>query len=191
AGAPGRRGGMAQRRAAPSPHRGRGGSGRQTPAPPLPDVTVCVVNWNCRELLRGCLESLLRRPQGVSLEVIVVDNASADGAPDMAARDFPQATLIRNTANAGFARANNQAAAAAAGRYLFFLNNDTVVPPFTLRRLLDHAEAHPEVGMIGPRLRDPDGRVQASCRPTPTLKALLHRNTLLRGTGLLRRAYHR
>src|SRR5438067_1265345 len=155
----------------------------------LIDVSVCIVNWNGREMLADCLESLLRRPQGVRVEVIVVDNASTDGAPELVAAEFPEAVLVRNGWNAGFARANNQAAARARGRYLFFLNNDTLVPPLALKRLLDFAEAHPHVGMIGPRLRGGDGQFQASYRPRPTLGALLHRTLLLRPTGLLRRAY--
>jgi N-acetylglucosaminyl-diphospho-decaprenol L-rhamnosyltransferase len=105
------------------------------------------------------------------------------------AAEFPEVVLVRNAANVGFARANNQAAARARGRYLFFLNNDTLVPPGTLGRLVAHAEAHPEVGMIGPRLRGGDGQFQASYRPRPTLAALLHRTLLLRPTGLFRRAY--
>jgi GT2 family glycosyltransferase len=152
---------------------------------------VCIVNWNARDVLRDCLASLDEQAQGVRLEVIVVDNGSTDGAAEMVARDFPQVVLVRNAVNRGFARANNQAAAHARGRYLFFLNNDTVVPPGALAQLTTHADAHPEVGMIGPRLRDADGRVQASYRPQPTLRALLHRHSLLRGTGLFRRAYRR
>src|SRR5437868_15373321 len=85
------------------------------------DVSVCIANWNCRELLRACLESLHDRPQGVRLETIVVDNASTDGAAEMVAREFPEVILIRNSTNRGFSRANNQAARRASGRYLFFL----------------------------------------------------------------------
>jgi GT2 family glycosyltransferase len=155
------------------------------------DVSVCIANWNCRELLRACLESLHDQPQGVRLETIVVDNASADGAADMVARDFPEVVLQRNAANVGFARANNQAAARARGRYLLFLNNDTVVPAGTLHRLLEYAETHPEVGMIGPRLRGGDGRPQVSYRQRPTVGALLHRTSLLRWTGLFRGLYRR
>ena len=99
--------------------------------------------------------------------------------------------MIRNTENHGFARANNQAAPVARGRYLFFLNNDTVVPPGALRRLLQYAHAHPEVGLIGPRLRNGLGRTQTSFRTRPTVAALLHRLTLFRWTGLFRRAYRR
>src|SRR4051812_29271075 len=74
------------------------------------DVSVCIANWNCSELLRGCLRSLLEQPQGVSVEVIVADNASRDNSADMVAREFPEVTLIRNSTNCGFSRANNQAA---------------------------------------------------------------------------------
>jgi GT2 family glycosyltransferase len=155
------------------------------------EVSVCIANWNCRELLRACLESLLDQAQGVRLETIVVDNGSTDGAADMVAREFPEVLLCRNPVNGGFARANNQAADLARGRYLFFLNNDTLVPPGTLRRLVDYAEAHPEVGMIGPRLRDSDGRTQVSYRQRPAVATLLHRTSLLRWTGLWRAAYRR
>jgi GT2 family glycosyltransferase len=155
------------------------------------DVSVCIANWNCRDLLRACLESLLDQPQGVRVEAIVADNASTDGAADMVAREFPEVILHRNATNQGFACANNQAAARARGRYLFFLNNDTVVPPGTLRRLVEYAEAHPSVGIVAPRLRGGKGEVQVSYRQRPTLGTLLHRTSLLRWTGLLRNAYRR
>jgi N-acetylglucosaminyl-diphospho-decaprenol L-rhamnosyltransferase len=155
------------------------------------DVSVCIANWNCREMLRKCLESLHDQPQDVRLETIVVDNASEDGAAEMVARDFPEVVLVRNAANTGFSCANNQAARKARGQYLFFLNNDTVVPAGALRRLLNYAEEHPEVGMIGPRLCDGAGRAQVSYRQRPTLATLLHRTSLLRWTGLLRESYRR
>jgi GT2 family glycosyltransferase len=152
---------------------------------------VCIVNWNCRDLLRKCLRSLRSRKQGLRVEVIVVDNASTDNAADMVQREFPRVKLIRNRENAGFARGNNQAARAARGRYLFFLNNDTVVPPGALRRLIGYARTQPQLGLLGPRLRDGRGRTQLSARQAPTVAALLHRLTLLRWTGLFRRAYRR
>lgn len=155
------------------------------------DVSVCIVNWNCREHLQGCLQSLREAALEVSLQVLVVDNGSTDGAADMVAELFPEVVLIRNADNVGFSRANNQAAQRAHGRYLFFLNNDTLVPSGTLRGLLDYAGAHPEVGIIGPQLRDEQSRPQLSCRACPTLPALLHRITWLRWTRLFRQNYRR
>jgi hypothetical protein len=153
------------------------------------DISVCIANWNGREMLRRCLESLHDIPQGVRLEIIVVDNASTDGAAEMVARDFPEAILIRNPTNAGFARASNQAAARASGHYLLFLNNDTELPPFALGKLVAFADEHPEAGMIGPRLRDAHGNVQISYRRKPTLATLLHRTALVRASRLFRRSY--
>jgi len=163
------------------------------PAPPFAaafDVSVCIANWNCCDLLRRCLMSLFDQDQGVTFEVIVVDNASADGAAEMVAVEFPGVVLVRNADNRGFSKANNQAAAVSRGQYLFFLNNDTVVPANTLRQFFDFARANPSVGMVGPRLRGGDGAAQISYRRRPTLAALLHRVSLLRWTGLFRRAYY-
>ena len=161
------------------------------PAGPPPDVSVCVVNWNCCDLLRKCLHSLLGRPQEAAFEVVVVDNASTDGAADMVAGEFPQVRLVRNRHNLGFSRGNNQAARLATGRYLFFLNNDTELGAGTLGEFVRFADRNPGVGMVGPRLRGADGGTQISYRSRPTLPALLHRVTFLRWTGLFRGAYYR
>ncbi|MBA4186819.1 MAG: glycosyltransferase family 2 protein [Planctomycetaceae bacterium] len=154
-----------------------------------PEVSVCIASWNCVGLLRKCLQSLFGNPQGVRFEVVIADNASTDGAAEMVAAEFPQVVLIRNTTNAGFAAASNQAAVRARGRFLFFLNNDTEVPAQTLRRLLDHARANPAAGMFGPLLREADGSVQISYRRRPTLPALLHKLSVVRWTGLFRQAH--
>jgi N-acetylglucosaminyl-diphospho-decaprenol L-rhamnosyltransferase len=161
------------------------------PDPLVPVVSVCIANWNCRDLLRKCLNSLFAQDQGVPFEVVVVDNASADAAADMVADEFPQVTLLRNSENVGFSRASNQAAALARGEYLFFLNNDAEVAPFTLLEFTAFADSHPQVGMIGPRLKGNDGRDQISYRRRPTLAALFHRISLVRWTGLFRKAYYR
>jgi GT2 family glycosyltransferase len=155
------------------------------------DVSVCIANWNCCALLRACLQSLNSQLHGVQLETIVVDNGSTDGAADMVAREFPEVLLIRNDSNLGFAQASNQAAERARGRYLFFLNNDTIVPAGAVRRLLEFAEEHPEIGMLGPLLRDCHGWPQVSYRVHPTATTLLHRLSLFRWTGLLRQRYLR
>lgn len=157
----------------------------------LVDISICIVNWNCRDLLRGCLESLRRQPMSLHWEVLVVDNASSDGAADMVQSDFPEVTLVRNNENFGFSKANNQAARLARGRYLFFLNNDTIVPPGALEELVDFADANPAIGIVGPRLRDSRGKIQVSYRQEFTVAALLHRTILLRWTGIFRQTYLR
>ncbi len=90
------------------------------------DVSICIVNWNGRKVLADLLESLYKLTDGASIEMIVVDNASADGSTEMVRHLFPWVKLIANDTNLGFARANNQAARTATGRLLYFLNNDTM-----------------------------------------------------------------
>jgi GT2 family glycosyltransferase len=153
------------------------------------DVSVCIANWNCKEHLHACLESLREDNQGVRVETIVVDNASSDGAADMVESEFPHVILVRNQDNLGFAKASNQAAAQASGRYVFFLNNDTIIPRDTLRKLIDFAEVYPQLGMLGPRLKDGFGRLQISYRRKPTVAAMLHRTAIMRWTGLFKYAY--
>jgi len=127
---------------------------------PVPDISVIIVNWNLREYLRDCLLSLRRHRGGLELETIVVDNASSDGSAAMVEREFPEAMLIRNSENAGFSKANNQAMARARGRYLFLLNNDALVYEGTLPGLVGFMDSHPGAGACGPRIVNADGTLQ-------------------------------
>ena len=156
-----------------------------------PDLSICIANWNCQEHLRRCLESIRVSRGEFSHETIVVDNASTDGSPEMVEQEFPEVILFRNPTNRGFAIANNQSAGQARGSYLFFLNNDTIVGPDSLAKLLEFMKAHPEVGMAGPRLIGKDGKPQRSMRPKPTFAACLHRLLIVRWTMLFHRAYKR
>jgi GT2 family glycosyltransferase len=135
------------------------------------------------------LQSLRQQSLGLRYEILVVDNASSDGAADMVAREFPEVRLLRNQTNAGFARANNQAARLAGGKHLFFLNNDTVVAPGVLHQLADFLDTHPDVVMLGPRLRDARGKLQMSHRRRPTPATFLHRTCLCRILGVGRGQY--
>ena len=135
--------------------------------PPL--LSVVVLSWNTRELLAACLGSLEAVRDELPFEVIVVDNASADGSADMVAERFGGFTLVRNGRNDGYAIGNNLGAARATGRYVMTLNSDTEVPPGALTTLVDFLETHPGHGACGPRLDHPDGRPQLSCKTFPTL----------------------
>jgi GT2 family glycosyltransferase len=138
------------------------------------NLSIIIVNWNTRDLLTQCLQSLLPLspspplPLPLSLEVFVVDNASTDGSTAMVREHFPWVKLIENSENVGFARANNQALRQATGRYAVLLNSDTVVRPGALQTLVEFMEAHLEVGACGPRLLNGDGSLQPSCHPLLT-----------------------
>lgn len=129
----------------------------------MPDVSICIVNWNAVDLLRDCLSSIFEQVWQVALEVIVVDNASTDSSVAMVCEEFPQVKLIVNGDNVGFARANNQAFNLASGRYLLLLNNDTIVLPGALDAMVGFMNCHPEAGMVGCKLLNPDGSLQPSC----------------------------
>ena len=140
------------------------------------ELSIVIVSWNTAELLRACLNSLRTAGQGLAVEIIVVDNASADDSAPMVRRDFPEVRLIENAANAGYARANNQGIAGSQAPTVMLLNSDTRVPPGTLAVLLDFLAAHPEAGAAGPQLVRPDGSPQPfAFGSDPTLGYLLAR----------------
>ena len=132
------------------------------------DLSIVIVNWNTRELLRDCLRAVAVTT-GVTCEVIVVDNGSTDGSAAVVATEFPTVHLIANATNRGFAAANNQGLAVARGRYCLLLNSDTRVAPDALAQLVAFMDAHPEAGACGPQLRNADGTLQPSGRAFPTL----------------------
>jgi GT2 family glycosyltransferase len=126
------------------------------------DVSIIVVNWNVRDLLRECLRSTLEEG-GVAperLELIVVDNDSRDGSVEMVRAEFPRLPLIANTDNVGFGRANNQALPLCHGRYVLLLNPDTRVLPGALAALVEHMDETPDAAVMGCRLLNADGSLQ-------------------------------
>jgi GT2 family glycosyltransferase len=138
-------------------------------------ASVVVVTWNNVEIIRHCLNSLLGLSREHGLEVIVVDNASSDGTPDVVQHEFPQATLIRNAENFGFARGNNIGIEASTGRYVCLINSDVIVTEGCLEELLQYMEAHPDIGVVGPKMILPDGSVGRSCMGFPTIANWLWR----------------
>lgn len=135
-------------------------------------LSIIIVNWNTRDLLAQCLESVAIATQNYSpnfAETIVVDNGSSDGSVAMIETDFPWVRCLQNQENIGFARANNQAIALNQSKYVLLLNSDTVVPPDALNQLYAFMEIHPDVAVVGPTLLNVDGSFQASYGQFPTV----------------------
>jgi len=134
-------------------------------------VSIVIVSWNTRELLRQCLTSTLEacRELPGPVDVIVVDNASSDGSARLVRHEFPTVRVIENTSNIGFAAATNQGIRESRGRYVLLLNPDTKATADSLRVLVSFAADHPAAGAVGPRLVGKHGEDQVSCSPLPTL----------------------
>jgi GT2 family glycosyltransferase len=132
-------------------------------------ISIIIVSWNTTRLLENCLASILANPPTSPFETWVVDNASTDDSPSMVREKFPQVHLIENSENVGFARANNQAIQRCAGKYVLLLNPDTLVASGALQALVDFLAKHNDGGVAGARILNPDGTLQISSHPRPTL----------------------
>lgn len=130
----------------------------------VPLLSVLIVNYNGGELLQRTLQSLYDTTDGLASETFVVDNGSSDDSLEMVRRAFPTVQVIENGANLGFARANNRALRQAQGCYLLLLNPDVELQPGAVQVALDYLQAHPDVGIVGPRVLLPDGRLDKPCR---------------------------
>ena len=144
------------------------------------DLSIIIVNWNTKNLLLQCLESVYQTIKRIEMEVFVVDNGSIDGSIAAAKGRFPEVKFIQNEINLGFARANNQALSLAKGRYLLLLNPDTQVKKGALERLISFMDAHPEAGGAGAQLLNSDGSRQNSIANFPSLATELLNKSLLR-----------
>lgn len=161
----------------------------------MTDLGIVILNWNTRDLLQRCLETVYASEGDFAYQVVVVDNASTDGSSAMVQRDFPQAQLIVSETNGGYSYGNNLGLralgygdrrsygdASEAPRYALLLNPDTELPPTALRDMIAFMDAHREVGAAGPKLVLPDGSLDKACRrsfPTPMI-SLYHFSGLAR-----------
>ena len=141
------------------------------------DLSIVIVNWNTRDMLRDCLASVAAGLGRLRAEVWVVDNGSTDGSQAMIEAEFPRVRLIANRDNRGFAAANNQALSRATGRHMLLLNSDTIVHGTVLPDAVEWLDEHPMVGILGPRILNTDGTVQGSAQAFPSLGRLI-RQTL-------------
>ncbi len=133
-------------------------------------LSIVIVTWNSADCIRDCLVSIKPKPDW---NVIVVDNASADRTTTIVKKEFPHVRLIENRTNQGYAHANNQGLTAVAAEYSLLLNPDTVVVNSAFEKMLDYMNANPQVGALGPKLLNPDGSIQPSCREFPSYQILL------------------
>jgi len=136
------------------------------------DLTVAIVNWNTKGLLEDCLRSIFDHTVDIEFEVCVVDNGSTDGSVQMVKERFPDVRLIENTANLGFAKANNQVLQECETRYALLLNSDTRVIDGALNELVSFMDAHPRAGAAGCRILNEDGSIQISCGRFPRLSSV-------------------
>ena len=133
------------------------------------EVSIVIVNWNTRDVLEQCLKSIYASQTANQFEVWVVDNSSSDGSVQMVSESFSQVRLIANESNVGFAHANNQAINSSSGEYVMLLNPDTVIEKDVIESLVNLLNQKPDFGAVGPRLLNPDGTLQESAYPEPTL----------------------
>jgi len=156
------------------------------------DLAIVIVNYNTRELLRDCLDSIFAGHRDFAYQVCVVDNNSPDGSAALVREIFPQVHLIESRVNCGYACANNLGLRAMGfdahqlshsnsfsyPRYVLLLNPDTLLPPSALQEMLAFMDAHPEAGAAGPRLVLPNGQLDRACRRSfPTPEVALYRLT--------------
>jgi GT2 family glycosyltransferase len=146
------------------------------------DLGIVILNWNTRDLLRRCLETVYASQGDFSYQVVVVDNASSDDSAAMVRQNFPQAQVIASETNGGYSYGNNlglralgykdKGRAPNAPRYALLLNPDTEVPPSALCDMVAFMDSRPEIGAAGPKLVLLDGSLDKACRrsfPTPMI----------------------
>jgi hypothetical protein len=139
------------------------------------DLSIVIVSFNTRDVTRQCLEHVQKHAAEVRQEVFVVDNASTDGSADMVQAEFPWVQLIRLDKNRGFAGGNNPAMGKATGRYVLLLNSDAFLAEGVLQKTIQYMDDHPQTGVLGCKLTDPDGTMQPSARMQPgPMNKILH-----------------
>ena len=144
------------------------------------DVSIIIVNYNTRDLLKNCLISIYKHTTEINFEVIVSDNGSVDGSIEMLKQEFPQVVLIENNANLGFGTANNRGLAVAKGKYIFYLNSDTVLLNNAVKLFYDYWENSADkesLGALGCNLLDADGKLTHSFESFPSSKKILKDTT--------------
>lgn len=138
------------------------------------DLSIIIVNYNAKDYLKQCLDSIYSNSSKVNFEVILVDNCSLDGSVGMVRERFANIKIIENIRNKGFVKANNQGLESSRGKYILCLNNDSIVLPGALEELIKFMSTHLEAGACGPKVLNSDGTIQQQCkRGFPTILSSL------------------
>jgi|SRR5271157_655690 len=137
--------------------------------PEMIEISVIVVTWNGKNVASQCLESLQDYAKDQTVEVIVVDNASTDGTPEMIRERYPFVHLLQNQENLGFAKANNIGLAHCNGNFVCLVNSDVVVPNGCIEQAVAYMRQQPTIGMLGPKMYLPNGSIGQSCMGFPTV----------------------
>ena len=143
------------------------------------DISIIILNYKSKGLTKQCLKGINLLHSRLQIETIVVDNASNDGTDEMVRDEFPWAKMLVSSTNGGYAAGNNIGIRESKGKYVVILNPDVAIFNNSLETLFDYMESHPQVGICGPKLINPDGSIQASSRTFPTPKIILYRRTPL------------
>jgi GT2 family glycosyltransferase len=146
----------------------------------LVDISFIIVNWNTRDILINCLNSIYKTVKDIDFEVLVVDNNSTDGSQEAIKKRFPEANLIENKTNTGFAHANNQALKKMQGRYALLLNSDTILQDGAVGNLLSFMNDFPKAGIAGAQLLNDDGSKQNSIDNFPSIETEIFNKSFLR-----------
>jgi hypothetical protein len=133
------------------------------------DISIVILNYNTKEYLKGCLQSLGHCSKSRQVEIIVSDNASTDGSIEMVESEFPHVRLLKNKENLGFTKGNNVGIQASSGKYVYLLNTDLKVLDDCIDIMADYLDQHTDVAVAGPKVLNHDMTLQCSCRKDPSL----------------------
>lgn len=150
-------------------------------------LVISLLNYNTKNLVKQCVKNITSAALGVDYEIIIVDNASADGSVDLIKKEilphYPQVTLKVSSTNRGFGGGHNFALADVESAMVLIINPDITILDNAIQTLLDFMAEHPRCGIIGPQLIYPDLTIQSSCHPWPKFSTPLYRRTALGNTG--------
>ncbi|MBN2382313.1 glycosyltransferase family 2 protein [bacterium] len=155
------------------------------------ELSIIIVSWNVRDMLRDCLHSIENNRGEIRLEVWVVDNNSSDQSAQMVAREFPQVRLTVLEKNLGFGAANNIALRQVDSDFVLLLNPDTIVLEGALQQLIVALRQRDTVGIIGPQILNGKRRIDRSCRRFPTMPVALHQYTVFKHLKMFQNAHRR